>query len=170
MQYALDTNIVIHYLHNNQSVHKHFENAVELGGKIIIPKMVDYEMCRGFSIKSNPKREKTYRILTEDCTVKGMDDLAWRCAVQVYTDLYHKHRTVGEMDMLIAAFCIANGCTLVTNNTADFAYIAGLTIVDWTISSLQSQGGNDTGLYIALAEQEYALGETISHEDRKWKK
>jgi len=50
----------------------------------------------------------------------------------VYKELYHKGFTVGELDILIAAFCLIHDLTLVTNNTKDFENINGLIIVDWT--------------------------------------
>jgi tRNA(fMet)-specific endonuclease VapC len=40
-------------------------------------------------------------------------------------------KTIGVMDSLIAANAIAEGCTLVTNNTAHFSRIDGLQIVNW---------------------------------------
>jgi len=36
------------------------------------------------------------------------------------------------LDILIGAFCIKNGYTLVTNNTDDFKNMNGIKLVDWT--------------------------------------
>jgi tRNA(fMet)-specific endonuclease VapC len=36
-------------------------------------------------------------------------------------------------DMLIAAIALANGCTLVTHNTAEFSRVPGLVIEDWQV-------------------------------------
>jgi len=137
MIYALDTNIIIHYLHNETNVHRNFDVAVEQNCRIIIPKIVDYEMRRGFSTKPKPKKEKSYKILTEICIVTKMTDVSWEMAVRVYADLYRKRFTVGEMDILIASFCLANDCTLVTNNTSDFKNIDKLRLVDWTMKGWQ---------------------------------
>ncbi len=52
-------------------------------------------------------------------------------AEKVYAELYQKHLTTGELDILIAAFCLENNCTLVTNNTKHFRDIDGLMIEDW---------------------------------------
>jgi tRNA(fMet)-specific endonuclease VapC len=132
MVYALDTNIIIHYLRNDANVHHNFKNAVMQGNGFVVPKMVDYELRRGFHIVSAPKKEAAYKIFTEHCSVSEMDTGSWERAIQVYMDLYKKRRTVGEIDILIAAFCLENECTLVTNNTADFENIDGLRLVDWT--------------------------------------
>ena len=61
-----------------------------------------------------------------------MGDAFWTVAVKIYAELYNKRLTVGENDIQIAAFCLYNGYTLVTNNTADFENITGLQLVDWT--------------------------------------
>ena len=39
--------------------------------------------------------------------------------------------TVGDDDIFIAAFCIANSYTLITRNTKDFANIQGLKLLNW---------------------------------------
>ena len=132
MFYALDTNIIIHYLRNDANVHHNFKNAVVQGCGFVVPKVVDYEMRRGFRIASAPKKEIAYKILTERCAVAEMDAGSWERAIQVYTDLYKKRLTVGEIDILIASFCLESDCTLVTNNTMDFKNIDGLKLVDWT--------------------------------------
>ena len=50
------------------------------------------------------------------------------------TEQYEKclYNKVGDADILIAAFCLENDYTLVTNNTKDFVNIKGLLINDWT--------------------------------------
>ena len=37
---------------------------------------------------------------------------------------------IGSNDLLIAAIAVANGCTLVTHNTAEFNRVHGLTLED----------------------------------------
>jgi tRNA(fMet)-specific endonuclease VapC len=38
---------------------------------------------------------------------------------------------IGDADILIAAYCLVNDYTLVTNNTNDFNRIDGLKLVNW---------------------------------------
>jgi tRNA(fMet)-specific endonuclease VapC len=38
---------------------------------------------------------------------------------------------IGPYDMQIAAIALANGCTLVTHNTAEFSRVPGLVVADW---------------------------------------
>ena len=132
MVYVLDTNIIIHYLRNEPNVRLNFRNAVTGNYDIIIPQIVDYEMSRGFRIFPAPRKEANYKILLQDCEIADMDVQSWLYAAQVYEDLYRKRFSVGELDILIGAFCIKNGYTLVTNNTDDFKNMNGIKLVDWT--------------------------------------
>jgi len=132
MVYVLDTNIIIHYLRNEQNVRQNLRDAVINNHDIIIPQVVDYELKRGFRILSAPKKEANYKLLLQDCKVAEMDIQSWDMAAQVYESLYKKKFTVGELDILIGAFCINNGYTFVTNNTSDFKNMDGLQLIDWT--------------------------------------
>jgi len=131
MVYVLDTNIVINYLRKEPNVRQNFRNAVMENHDIIIPQVVDYEMQRGFRIVAAPRKENNYKILLQDCAIGEMDAQSWEYAAQVYESLYRKRFTVGELDMLIGAFCLAHDCVLVTNNIDDFKNMGGLKIVDW---------------------------------------
>ena len=55
----------------------------------------------------------------------------WLCAARIYAELYTKRFTITDADILIAAFCMENGYTLVTANIKDFENIDGLQIVNW---------------------------------------
>ena len=134
MNFALDTNIIIRYLRNDIIVSYNVDFALKHKFQIYIPRIVDYEIRRGFSVLAVPakKKETAYKILIERCPVAAMCDASWAKALLVYRQLYQKGFTVGEMDMLIAAFCLEYGFILVTNNTADFANVEGLELADWT--------------------------------------
>ena len=135
MVYALDANIIIHYLRDNPSVISCLEAAVDNDDFIVIPYVVDYEIRRGYEVKPAPNKEVHYDVLSKRtgfCTVASMGDEFWTVAAKVYAELYNKRLTVGENDIQVAAFCLYNGYTLVTNNTDDFKNITGLQFVDWT--------------------------------------
>jgi len=132
MVYALDTNIIIRYLRDDSNVRQNFNAKVLEGHDLIIPKIVDYEMRRGFLVMFAPKKETAYKILTERCEVVEMSSYSWGRAEQTYASLYHKGFTIGELDILIAATCLENNFTLVTNNTKHFQNIEGLLMVDWS--------------------------------------
>ena len=134
MKYALDTNVVFRYLKNEPPSVQTINNALAESHKLYIPKIVDYEVRRGFKLMRQPshRKELVYKLLTQRCPVVEMDIAVWEQALDVYKELYRKGFTVGELDILIAAFCLAHDLILVTNNTKDFENIERLIIVDWT--------------------------------------
>ena len=132
MTYALDTNTIIYYLRGDPNVRHRFRDLQIQGNDFIIPKMVDYEIRRGFRIKSAPSKRAAYEILTEELNIPELDTAVWEKAEDIYAELYKKHYTVGEMDILIAASCLVNDYILVTTNIKDFENIDGLDIVDWS--------------------------------------
>lgn len=58
-------------------------------------------------------------------------------AADVYARIRHHLESlgtpIGPYDMQIAAIALANGCTLVTHNTAEFSRVPGLVLEDWEI-------------------------------------
>jgi tRNA(fMet)-specific endonuclease VapC len=52
------------------------------------------------------------------------DDLAAELYASIRDGLQKAGSVIGPYDMLIAAICLARGCTLVTSNTREFAWIA----------------------------------------------
>lgn len=135
MTYALDTNILIQYLRNNQNVKQRFDDAVMNGDSIVIPKIVDYEIKRGFRLVDAPRKKDAYEILVSSqgyCSIIDMNAECWLRAEIVYEELYRKGFTVGELDILIATICLENNFTLVTNNIKHFDCIGGLVLADWS--------------------------------------
>ena len=134
MIFALDTNIVVKYLRNDPKVIQNFSDAILRRDDLVIPRYVEYEIRRGFRILPAPAKEAYYNTLTDKggrCKIIEMN--AWDRAVDVYAGLYGKKQTIGEIDILIAAICLKNAYTLVTNNTRHFENIDGLMLTDWTV-------------------------------------
>lgn len=131
MNYAFDTNTVIHLMLGTPSVRDKREKASDAGARFIIPPFVNYEIWRGLMTKPIPKHEMAYTIICNNCFIDEMTVDVWMCGARIYADLYEKRFTVGDSDILIAAYCIVNDCTLVTANTKDYENIDGLSIVNW---------------------------------------
>jgi tRNA(fMet)-specific endonuclease VapC len=132
MTYALDANIIIRLLRNDTTVNKHFDIAVNGNIKIVFPPYVNYEMLRGFRYKQAEAKERHYKDMCFRFSVGAMTEKIWERAAYIYGDVRRAGFTVGDADILIAAFCLEHGCTLVTNNTKDFEHIDGLRLEDWS--------------------------------------
>ena len=131
MEYAFDTNTVIHLMRGLHSAKENREKAQRNGARFIIPPFVNYEIRRGLIIKPIPAHEKAYAVICNNCSLEDMTADVWERAAHIYAKLYAKRFTVKDADILIAAFCMVNNYTLVTSNTKDFENIDDLKLVDW---------------------------------------
>jgi tRNA(fMet)-specific endonuclease VapC len=61
------------------------------------------------------------------------DDVAAEHYARIRADLTARGLLIGGNDMQIAAIALANGCSLVTHNVAEFSRLPGLVIEDWQV-------------------------------------
>jgi predicted nucleic acid-binding protein len=131
MTYALDTNIIIHLLRNTPAVVSQYDEKLAQGIPIIIPPYVDFEIRRGLRYANATAKEQIYQRLCESCEAGEMRRETWVYAANLYSEMRHSKFTVGDADLLIAAFCLVDDYTLVTNNTKDFEKFQKLKLLDW---------------------------------------
>ncbi|MCL2820873.1 MAG: PIN domain-containing protein [Oscillospiraceae bacterium] len=131
MDYVFDSNTIIHLMRGTKSIESKVDEARKSNARFIIPYTVHYEITRGLLIKQIPKHIKVYDIICSNCSVESITDEVWDKAAEIYADLYKKRFTVADADILIAAFCIINRYTLVTDNTNDFLNISKLNYINW---------------------------------------
>ena len=138
MIYALDTNTISFFLRGEGNVDKYFQKEiVEAGNPYVIPFIVYYEIRRWLLDKPT----KGIRVFSQqfDILFGNMQKKAempysvWEKAVDIYVLLKQKGLLIGDADILIAAYCIDNDYTLVTDNINinDFSRIDGLKFVNW---------------------------------------
>jgi len=132
MAYALDANIIIHLLRGTPTVVAQYDIKLAQRTPIIIPPYVDFEIRRGLRYANATAKEKIYQKLCDSCEIGEMRRETWIYAASLYSDLRHSKFTVGDADLLIAAFCLIDEHVLVTNNTRDFEKFTSLQHVDWT--------------------------------------
>ncbi len=70
------------------------------------------------------------------------DDAALHYA-QIRADLKTRGQMIGANDLLIAAHARSLGLRLVTNNTAEFGRVKGLTLENWTLAVRRSHARDD---------------------------
>jgi len=136
MTYVLDTNTVSYFLRGEGNVDSYFQKeVVSAGNPYAIPCIVAYEVWRWLHDKPTGQIKafaRQFDILFTNVQDKAqMTVNIWMKAADVYIDLKQKGQLIGDADILIAAYCLANNYTLVTNNPSDFGRINGLTHVNW---------------------------------------
>ena len=131
MIYALDTNTVSFICADDADVVRNYKLTVKEGHQLVIPKVVDYEIKRGLDAKKMYRRMREYLIFCQYHDIQPISNEVWERAVNVYAWLSQKGKPIGDGDTLIAAFCLTNNFTLVTDNIRHFENVDGLNIVNW---------------------------------------
>ena len=131
MTYALDTNIISYILNGNTALNDKINDVTRSDSKVVIPLMVYYEARRGLSANNATSKLRTFdklcsKLKINNLTVSDMN---------IAADIYVKHKRTGTLiddgDLLIAAQCVNNNYTLITNNVKHFKNIDGLNIENW---------------------------------------
>jgi len=136
MIYALDANTISFFLRGEGNVVSSFrEKIVEAGNRYVIPFIAAYEVRR-WLLDRPTKRLRAFTLqfnaLFENVKDKAeMPGVVWEKAADIYIALKQKGQLIGDADILIAAYCISNGYTLVSDNTDDFIRIDGLKLTNW---------------------------------------
>lgn len=130
MKYMLDTNICI-YLINHRPAHvrQHFEAhpISDIGISVITA----CELAYGVSKSRSARNRAALETFLLPLDIAAFDDTAvWRYAA-LRAELERSGQPIGALDTQIAAHALTLGCTLVTNNTREFARIGGLALENW---------------------------------------
>jgi len=134
MIYALDTNIISFLLRaeRNPKVVMRFAFEIEQGNDYVIPPLSYYEITWYLLRKKATTQLRYFHDLYQNAFVKsGMNESDLSLAAQIRANLEEHGNLIGDADILIAAYCIANDYTLVTDNTSDFERIKRLKFVNW---------------------------------------
>lgn len=93
--------------------------------------MTRFEVLRGFKVLQARRKLIDFEDLCRQCEILPITDSVIVRAADVYADLRAKGAPIGDADMIIAATALVHNLTLVTNNTAHFNRIPGLTLDNW---------------------------------------
>ena len=132
MTYFFDTNICIYFL---KGVFPDLQKKVAASqpDKIKIPSMVAAELVYGArkSKQTTRNMENVERFL-KPLQIIPFDKEAAIMYGKIRPDLEGKGKIIGFNDMIIAATVLAHNGILVTNNSAEFSRVEGLTLENWT--------------------------------------
>ena len=131
MTYVLDTNIISYFLNKDLEVRSAFKQAVSEGNDFAVSPVVYYEIKRWLVLKNATAKLKAFEELLLKSIKSDLTVWTWEKAVDIYVALHKKGQPVDDSDIMIAAFCIVNDYTLVTNNTKHFQNIDELKITNW---------------------------------------
>jgi len=131
--YVLDSNIISYLLNGDKEIADRYrlEESTEKCDFILAP-IVYYEVKRWLIISNAKNKYNAFEDLASSWGHgEAFDSDVWETAVELYVDLRKKGTPIGDGDIFIAAYCLVNNYTLVTNNEAHFKYINGLKIINW---------------------------------------
>lgn len=132
--YMLDTNICSFIMRERpESILMRLEKAITDQHRIVVSAITYSEMRFG---AVNPKASSRVAVMV-DAFVQRLDAiLPWDAAAVDETARLRAHLArlgtpIGNNDVAIAGHALASGCTLITNNTREFARVPDLLIEDW---------------------------------------
>ncbi len=132
MKYLIDTNICI-YIMNRRPVEVigrfyRFE-AGEIGISSITVSELRYGVEKSVHIQKNRQRLSDFLLPFE---VLDYDEASADSYGKIRAALEKRGKTIGPLDMLIAAQALSRNLILVTNNETEFRRVAGLRVENWT--------------------------------------
>jgi tRNA(fMet)-specific endonuclease VapC len=131
MLFMLDTNICIYIIKNHPSavIDKMKQFAPP---DLVISSITICELEYGVSKSVNPEknRQSLAKFLTPFEIASFHEGAASHCG-EIRTHLERIGKTIGAMDMLIAAHARSLSLTLVTNNLKEFERVPGLRVENW---------------------------------------
>ena len=115
---CLDTSVIIGLLRKENRATKFIEKLEATRKAIGTTSITAYELLKGAKISSCSKENtKTVEKLLGDLLIYKYDYACAAMASEIYKDLKNKGIPIGEFDILIAAICIVNDKTLISNDS-----------------------------------------------------
>ena len=135
MSYLLDTNVCIALLNADRpAVHGHFVKACAASIPIFVSSVAIFELWYGVvkSTRRKMNQERLDLFLAGPIEVLPFQQQDAIEAGGIRRTLEVAGKPIGYYDLLMAGQAIANGLTLVTANTSEFARVKGLRCLDWS--------------------------------------
>lgn len=142
MSFLLDSNVCVTLLRAKSKagsvsigaakIRARLESNDAAGRESFVCSVVRLELLAG-AARSERVQENLSRAQTLLSAFRSLpfDDAAADHAARSRAALEASGTPIGPNDLLIAAIALANGLTLVTHNTAEFARVPGLRVEDW---------------------------------------
>ena len=131
MKYTLDTNIITYYLKGNEKIMDQVDKEAK-NDNIIIPPFAYFEVKKWLLAVNSKNKLLAFEKLFEKYGIDTIDKRTLDIALPIYIKLRKNGITVDDGDLIIAAYCIQNNYTLVSNNLKHYERIDDLQVVNWT--------------------------------------
>lgn len=134
MIYLLDSNVWIGLARGSSTVLETRYRSMAPSADIQVCSVIVAELWYGCARSAKPAANRAaLDTLIAPYSSLPYDDAAADHFVSIRRHLESLGQVIGPYDMQIAAVARANGCTLVTHNTAEFSRVPGLAIEDWQV-------------------------------------
>ena len=133
MKHMLDTNILIYLIKNRPPAVAERVNALGSSAELCMSFFTFAELLKGAE-RSTQKPQVLRRLddLARVVPVRyGINRNICQHYAEQFTLLRKAGTPIGANDLWIACHALADGCTLVTNNTREFERVAGLRLENW---------------------------------------
>ncbi len=129
MKYLLDANICIFFFRGRYNINERINTAgIE---NCAISEITLAELVYGAEFSSNPKKNHgLISDLTEQIVVVSIFDSILEYGQQK-ARLRKQGTLISDFDLLIGSTAIANGLTMVTQNTKEFERLKGIELENW---------------------------------------
>ena len=130
MKYLLDTNIVSDLMHDPQG--RVFASIARLGEQNVFTSiMVVSEIRYGIVKRGSQRLAEQFRRIFEGLHVERFEAPADERYAAIRDLTRRSGKSVGQMDLLIAAHAMALDAIMVTGNAREFSYVPGLKVENW---------------------------------------
>jgi tRNA(fMet)-specific endonuclease VapC len=128
----LDTDILTEVLkRKDPQVAAHGAVYFAAHGVFTLSAVTRFELLRGFKEKGAAAQVTRFEAFCARSKVLPVTDAVLDRAIDLWVAGRHGGHPCQDADLLIAATALEHNLTLVTGNTAHFAWVPGLTLADW---------------------------------------
>ena len=133
MTYLLDTNVLIYLIKNQPPVVAERVNRLSPEDRLAMSYVSYAELLAGAERSSQRERviQRLERLRQEIMVLYPDNPAICQHYAEQFTALKTAGTPIGANDLWIACHALAEGATLVTNNTREFQRIAGLQMENW---------------------------------------
>jgi len=129
----LDTDILSEVIKQHEVVKQHAAAYLALHGQFAFSALVRFEIERGYKEKQASAQRARFAVFCRHSLVLAICDGILDRAGELWA-LARRHRQPhGDADLIIAARALDSQRVLVTGNTAHFAWIPALRLLDWRL-------------------------------------